>query len=290
MLFGSFIASRVRRAKIAMLGPVMPLNNPVRVAEELAMLDVLSEGRLVIGLLRGTPNEYQVYGVNPAETREKASEGMALVLKALTEPEPFGWEGRHYQYRMVSVWPRPVQAPHPPIYVLGTSRDSGEFAARHRLGNGVSFDRFHLSGQSTAYYRQKCLDAGWEPRPEEVMFRGRIHVADSDEEALADAGLLNPPDPGARRGLSQPDSVQNAIAALDPSPRNFLAGYGSEERRPLLNFVGSPATVIEQIRDCREQTGAGVIDIMFSGVHDHTKVMRSMELFGTKVLPQVRDL
>jgi alkanesulfonate monooxygenase SsuD/methylene tetrahydromethanopterin reductase-like flavin-dependent oxidoreductase (luciferase family) len=86
-----------------MLGHLLPLNNPVQVAEELGLLDNLTNGRLVMGFLRGTPNEDQVYGVNPAEGRGRLLESMDLILKALTEPQPFSWEGRYYQFRTVAV-------------------------------------------------------------------------------------------------------------------------------------------------------------------------------------------
>ena len=74
------------------------------------MLDTMSQGRLVVGLLRGTTNEYLSFDLNPAEARERTDEGMELILKAWTEPQPFGWQGRHYQYRTVSVWPRPCSS------------------------------------------------------------------------------------------------------------------------------------------------------------------------------------
>src|SRR5919108_4280913 len=104
----AFIAARLQRVKIAVLGPIVPLNNPVRLAEELAMLDTLAQGRLIVGLLRGTTNEYLSYDLNPAESRERTDEGMELILKAWTEPHPFAWQGRYFQYRTVSIWPRPL--------------------------------------------------------------------------------------------------------------------------------------------------------------------------------------
>jgi len=107
MLAAAHIAAHVTKLKIAVLGPIVPQSNPVRVAEELAMLDTLSEGRLVVGLLRGTTNEYLTYDLNPKEARERTDEGMALILKAWTEPQPFAWQGRHFKFRTVSIWPRP---------------------------------------------------------------------------------------------------------------------------------------------------------------------------------------
>ena len=106
----TWLAARVDTIKIAMLGPIVPVSNPIRVAEELAMLDTLAPGRIVVGLLRGTTNEYLSYDLNPKEARERTDEGMELILKAWTEPQPFGWQGRHFQYRTVSIWPRPQHA------------------------------------------------------------------------------------------------------------------------------------------------------------------------------------
>src|SRR5665213_1823564 len=130
----AFMAAHVTKLKIALLGPIVPTSNPIRVAEELAMLDTMAPGKIVVGLLRGTANEYLSYDLNPKEARERTDEGMELILKAWTEPQPFGWQGRHFHYRTVSIWPRPLQQPHPPTYALGTSREAGEFAARNHIG------------------------------------------------------------------------------------------------------------------------------------------------------------
>ena len=108
-LAAAYIAARVHTIKIALLGPIVSHSNPVRLAEELAMLDTMADGRLVVGLLRGTSNEALTYDLNPQELRDRTDEGMELILKAWTEPQPFGWQGRHFQYRTVSVWPRPTQ-------------------------------------------------------------------------------------------------------------------------------------------------------------------------------------
>jgi len=179
----SYIAARSKKIKIAVLGPIVSQSNPVQVAEELAMLDNLAQGRLVVGLLRGTTNEYLTFGLNPEEARERTTEGMELFLKAWTEPQPFGWQGRHFQYRTVSVWPRPLQQPLPPIYSLGTSRESCELAARHHIGLGVSFAPFSVVAKSTRYYREECQHFGWEPTPEQMLYRANILLAETDEEA-----------------------------------------------------------------------------------------------------------
>ena len=137
MVVAGALTQIVKRAKIAVLGPTVPILNPVRVAEELAMLDTMTSGRIIAGMMRGTPNEYVTYNVNPSESRARFAEAMEIIRRAWTEPQPFGWQGRYYQYRTISMWPRPVQQPHPPLYMSASSPEAGEYAAqephRHRL-------------------------------------------------------------------------------------------------------------------------------------------------------------
>src|SRR5438067_6334419 len=179
----AFLAAHLKRIKIALLGPTVPQSNPVRVAEELAMLDNLAQGRLVVGLLRGTTNESLTYDLNPQEARERTDEGMELILRAWTEPQPFGWQGRHYQYRTISVWPRPVQQPHPPVFLSGNSIESGGWAGRHRIGMAISFATNEASAQLVAHYRQQAAEVGWEPAADDILYRGNICLAETDEEA-----------------------------------------------------------------------------------------------------------
>ena len=283
----SYIAARLRKIKVALLGPIVPQSNPVRVAEELAMLDNLAQGRLVVGLLRGTTNEYLTYDLNPKEARERTDEGMELILRAWTEPQPFGWQGRHFQYRTVSVWPRPLQQPHPPTYALGTSRESCEFAARHHLGCGVSYGSFEAVGRATRYYREQCAHHGWQPAAEQIIYRANMLLAETDDEAHELLRAQSKQAPFAMRA-----GVRDALTTLDS--RN-IAG---EARSPITigalptTFVGSPDTVVEQVRSCRDVVGAGVLDLSLHppGSGDLEPLMRSLELFGKKVLPRIRDI
>jgi alkanesulfonate monooxygenase SsuD/methylene tetrahydromethanopterin reductase-like flavin-dependent oxidoreductase (luciferase family) len=181
---------------------------------------------------------------------------MELILKAWTESRPFGWQGRHFQYRTISIWPRPLQQPHPPTYALGTSRESCEFAAQHHLGGGVSYGPFEVMARATRYYREQCARHGWQPAPEQIIYRANMMVADTDEEAQA--RLRGQPDtaPFAMRA-----GVRGALLAIE---RRNIAG---EARAPNVGaalpttFVGSPDTIVEQVRRCREVVGAGVLDL-----------------------------
>ncbi len=284
----AYLAAHAKKIKIAILGPIVSQSNPVQVAEELAMLDNMMPGRLVVGLLRGVTGEYLTYGLNPTEARERTTEAIELILKAWSEPQPFGWQGRHFQFRTVAVWPRPVRRPRPPTYALGGSRESCELAARHHLGLGVAYGPFEAIGKAVRYYREQCAQYGWEPAPEQIIYRANILIAETDSEVR---DLLEA-QPTRRNSFPLNAGVHDALVQLDS--RN-LAG----EARPAMvggalpkNFFGSPATVIEQIKRCREESGAGVIDLMFQipGSADLSFLMRSIELFGNKVLPHIRDL
>lgn len=290
------VAERCRTVKIALLGHLIPLNNPVRAAEELTLLDNLTNGRLVMGFLRGTPNEDQVYGVNPAEGRGRMLEGMDLILKAMTEPQPFAWEGRYYRFRTVSVWPRPVQQPFPTALVATRSDDAVQYAARHGLGLGVSFLPVEQVAQITGKYFDWCAEAGWQPAPDQLVFRGSIYLAETDRQARAwfdrqtDGGRA--PGMALRASVSQVIQAARTGAAVDY--RNVFAGSASGDivgGAPGLTFVGGPDTVFEQIKAYHDRCGTGVIDLFFQQPSlTHQDIMAEIKLFGREVLPRLKEL
>jgi alkanesulfonate monooxygenase SsuD/methylene tetrahydromethanopterin reductase-like flavin-dependent oxidoreductase (luciferase family) len=282
----AWLAARVDTIKIALLGPIVPTSNPIRVAEEMAMLDTLAPGRIVVGLLRGTTNEYLSYDLNPKEARERTDEGMELILKAWTEPQPFGWQGRHFQYRTVSIWPRP-QDPPPPTYALGTSAEAGDFAARHHIGLGVSYGTFEVMAQATGHYRQRCAHYGWEPGPDDIIYRANMILGETDDAAEAALRAREQAQFTVRPVLR--DALMNADIA-----RNVA---GQRRAQPVggvlpISFCGGPDRIVEQIRQCREQVGAGVLDVSLQdpGTGANDAMMRALELFGTKVLPRIREI
>src|SRR5271155_6004154 len=114
------LTQRTHKVKIAVIGNALPLYNPpLRVAEELAMLDVMSNGRLIAGLVIGGGPEYFTYGVNPTRARERFREALDLILKAWTTPGPFLWNSKHYHSRSVNPGPPPLKNPPPPIWIPG---------------------------------------------------------------------------------------------------------------------------------------------------------------------------
>ena len=174
------------RAKIALLGPLVPLVNPVRLAEEIAMLDQLSGGRVVVLFLRGTPNEHRTYDSDPAATRGMTQEGIDLIRKAWIDEEPFAWSGEHYRFSNIAVWPRTVQEPHPPVYGSGNSEESVRIAAERRMGIAFSFAPVDVVADWVRLYHAEAAKAGWQPRADQVIYRGTAYAAESDAQAHDD--------------------------------------------------------------------------------------------------------
>ncbi len=129
---------------------------PLRVAEELAWLDNLSDGRLLAGFPVGLPYDANINaGIPPIETRARYDENLSFVLKAWTAREPFAWNGKHSQYMMVNVWPRPFQLPHPPVSVTGTGNPN---TIRFALQRDFGFNHIVLGGDSSA---ERVFDDLW---------------------------------------------------------------------------------------------------------------------------------
>jgi len=290
----------VRRARIALLGPLAPVNNPVRTAEEIAMLDHLTHGRLIVLPLRGTINEFSCYApIDPAKTKGMTQEATRLIQKALSEPEPFAWEGEFFQYPCVSVWPQPVQRPFPPMYFSGNSSDSAMFAAANHLGICFSFHPTETVAAKVAQYREAAARAGWEPTPEHLLYRGFIVVADTEAEAARLEQSFVPPrfaesiaankryqltgTNGAAAQALPEDWARGGAAQPDQGPVGFGLGR--------LLFAGTPDTIVERIRAFHEATGVGILDfILTAGNTPHDAIQRGLELLGREVLPRIRGI
>src|SRR5579862_1190612 len=125
------VAVKTSNVKIVLMGNCVPLHaHPVRLAEELAMVDVFSRGRLVNGMLRGGFSEWYAYSLETSDIREQFEEAWELMVKCWLEQEPFSWHGKHYRYENISLMPRPVQQPHPPLVMPANTAESIEWAAK----------------------------------------------------------------------------------------------------------------------------------------------------------------
>ena len=279
-------------ANIGVFGTDIPINNPVRIAEEYAMLDNLLDGRLRIGMLRGTPNEYLTYGTNPWESRDRFEEATLLVKHCFNEPEPFGWEGRYYRYRQVAVWPHPVQEGGPRILVSGNSKNGAVFAGRHGLDLGFSYLAPHVAAVNLAAYYEAAAAAGWTPTNRNVTYRQFMYVAESDADAqdvvaqYAGGGLH------ALFAGASPETMMVMMqigAAMAGVPKHVVLDPANAKPFTVWPaLVGTPDTVLARIADARASLDFGRLEVSIGvGVNPvpHDVAMASIKLIADQVAP-----
>ena len=298
------ISQRVKKLRIALMGPLAAINNPVRIAEEVAMLDAITKGRISLMPLRGTPNEFVSYGINPDETRGRTREAQALIERALNEPEPFSWEGRYYRFPTVAVWPGQSQQPIP-IWSSGNSEGSVVYAARNKYRLGISFYPLPMAAELTKLYRAEAQKAGWQPTPHDILYRSYVACADTDTaadelEARYYGNLgLGPSMMGRASAVMNAmeltkisaDRAPAAEIGTDADGKNMSKDAESKFALGDLHFKGSPTTMIEQFTEWYETAGIGVFDCGFSGgglTAEETNT--SLKLFGTEVIPSIKHL
>jgi alkanesulfonate monooxygenase SsuD/methylene tetrahydromethanopterin reductase-like flavin-dependent oxidoreductase (luciferase family) len=294
------LARRTETAKIMVLGNAIGIRgNPLRVAEEIAMLDHLTNGRIVSGFVRGIGWEYFAHSVNPARSRDRFNEAHDLIIKAWTSDEMFQWISPNYEYRYVNVWPRPVQDPHPPIYIPGAgSTETMKFVAQHRHTYMSVYAPTPVVRRWFDGYRQAADELGYVPDPEKIAFSVPIYLAETEEQAHREArqhllwlfhkGLKQGPELVFPPGYMTPSSLRGLLmAGMKPYPE-----LSYEE---LLNHgyavVGSPDTVKARLRELQEELGFGQLIGLF-GLGDITpeRSRRSTELFASEVMPAIRPL
>ena len=238
-----------KRVKIVLLGNPLPLaENPVRLAEELAMIDMISKGRLVSGFVRGGGQEQLATGVNPAYNRERFEEAHDLIVKTWTQPGPFRWEGTHYQHRVVNPWAVPLQKPHPRVWIPGVlskeTVDLGGAAALslHRAEHRDRRDQEDLGALRHGRPPRSATRAGRRT----AATCSACHVAETEEKAIAeraavhvDAGRVHrprPPGVGQARRATSRRPYRRALRRVRGGPRRRTRAAGRFE---------------EQIRDSR---------------------------------------
>jgi alkanesulfonate monooxygenase SsuD/methylene tetrahydromethanopterin reductase-like flavin-dependent oxidoreductase (luciferase family) len=299
-IIAAALARRTSRAKIAILGNAINLrDHPLRVAEEVAMLDVITRGRIVSGFVRGIGAEFASFSLRPTTARDRFYEALDLIVRAWTEPGPFAFEGTHYSVRYVNPWPRPYQKPHPPIWMPSMgSAETISFAAQHRhpyIQIYSPFDQVRLLHQE---YKEEARKAGYEAAPEQLGWAAPIYVAETDAQAWAEAephldALFNrflrmPPEmlfpPGYVSETSYARIVGDKMKTMTrrTDPRDLL------DKRTVV--VGSPATVRDVIQNCHRQSGLGLlVSVLQFGTLPHALARKNLELFAAEVMPYFRD-
>jgi alkanesulfonate monooxygenase SsuD/methylene tetrahydromethanopterin reductase-like flavin-dependent oxidoreductase (luciferase family) len=296
-VMAAVLTQRIKKIKIGIIGNALPLHDdPLRVAEEIAMLDVISGGRIISGFVRGTGMEYFSYNINPAHSRERFYEAHDLIIQAWTRPGPFSFEGRHYNYRYVNPWPRPLQTPHPPIWLPGTgSLDTIEFAAEKRYPFMMVFSPQVNQRKAYETYRRLAEEKfGYEAQPNQLAFAIPSYVAETDEIAHKEAEpyimwiFRRAMRTGAYFLPPGYTNERSAWQTLNGRERTLKLSY-----KELLDhgfaIVGSPSTVIEKLSVYPEQMKVGMV--LTGGIYGNMPaelVQKSTELFSKEVIPSFR--
>jgi alkanesulfonate monooxygenase SsuD/methylene tetrahydromethanopterin reductase-like flavin-dependent oxidoreductase (luciferase family) len=300
-LIAAALARRTTRARICILGNALPLrDHPLRIAEEVAMLDVISGGRVISGFVRGIGAEYHSFALNPFDSRDRFIEAHDLIVKAWTTSGPFAFEGTHYRLRYVNPWPRPLQQPHPPIWV--PSQGSGEtieWAAQRRYTYMQTYTPALKIKPFYDEYRRVADESGYTAGAEQLGWAVPIYVAETDDRAREEAAphldyffnklIRMPPEfifpYGYLTEASEPRVLQGK--------RGYTSGGRTLQsvEADALALVGSPATVRQQLEHWQRVLGFGVlIAFLHFGSLPTDLTRKNLELFASQVMPKMRPI
>jgi alkanesulfonate monooxygenase SsuD/methylene tetrahydromethanopterin reductase-like flavin-dependent oxidoreductase (luciferase family) len=312
----AILARETKHVRLLALGmPIGNRNDPIRVAEEYSMLDVISRGRIEMGFVKGVPYEISPANTNPADLAERFWEAHDLILKAMTSHDgPFNWEGNHFHYRSVNVWPRPWQQPHPPVWMPVGSPGSAIEAAKRGMTIGVLNTGWMRTPAIFEAYRRTAEEAGRPMAPDRLAYMALIGVGATQEEGLRRADQIldysrtsgivaqqftNPP--------GYAPAVQSAQALKTSSAGGLRAGRIQSRDGHAINprnmtvaeaidaglcFAGTPDDVFDQLRSFYDHVGGFGHLLMMGqgGLLDHDATVANLKLFSREVLPRLDEL
>jgi alkanesulfonate monooxygenase SsuD/methylene tetrahydromethanopterin reductase-like flavin-dependent oxidoreductase (luciferase family) len=294
----SAAASRTRRIRIGLAAAILPFHHPIRLAEQMALVDIISSGRLDVGVGRGNrPAEFRGYRVPQEESRERFDEAVEIMQRAWTE-ERFSYNGRFFTVPEVSVIPKPVQRPHPPLYQVCVTKDGIENTALRGwpMLNSVLFGPVSQLAANRDTYVETLKKSGRGPDEiKDLLSRWgvsrQIYVAETDARALAEAKDAELWYQESFKKFVVPERIEDAHPSLRPGFRAMAERLSKITWEGLVAETlafGSPDTVARHIEEMR---GLGVGQVMcwmnFGGLAQD-KVRRSMELFAREVMPRFR--
>jgi alkanesulfonate monooxygenase SsuD/methylene tetrahydromethanopterin reductase-like flavin-dependent oxidoreductase (luciferase family) len=311
----AIMARETKRARLLALG--MQLANrpdPVRVAEEFAMIDVISGGRVEMGFVKGSPQEVFPNNSNPVDMMERFWESHDLIVKAMsTHDGPFIWEGRHFHHRSVNIWPRPVQSPHPPIWITGGSESTASAVAKKGYVLATLNTGFALTRSLFDAYRQSA--APGIRTEDKLAYLALLSLGHNKEEAFrrADQVLDYVRNSGrVAPHFTNPPGYSPVSANVAAIRAGITGGLGSHQqvrsrsgerlsRNDLtvenmidagVMFAGTPDMVCRQIEAFRTHVG-GFNHLMFmsqAGWMSHADAVANITLFGKEVLPRIGSI
>lgn len=304
------LARITQRARLLVLGyPIGHRPDPVRVAEELATVDVISRGRLDMGFVKGVPYEFACSNQNPVTVMDRFWEAHDLILKAMTSHGgPFNWEGRYFHYRQVNIWPRPYQQPHPPIWSTTLSRDNARVLGARGYVMATLGTGYNTRPLYDAYRAAFMAQGRPPPGPDRFAYLGLVAVARDEREAhrrgklvaeylstsrIVHAPFRNPPgyfsvEECAR--ILKGESVPRALTR-DGRPINIYSADVPDLIEAGILFCGTPDQVYRQIVEfCEYCGGMGNLLMMGqAGFLSHADTVDSLTLFAKEVYPRLRE-
>jgi alkanesulfonate monooxygenase SsuD/methylene tetrahydromethanopterin reductase-like flavin-dependent oxidoreductase (luciferase family) len=288
------LAQATERIRIGLAVAVLPLAHPLRLAEDIALVDVLSDGRIDVGVGRGyQPQEFAHFGIPFDEASSRFAETLDILRLAWTEDQ-FSYDGQHFHFKDVSILPKPLQRPHPPILHAAVSTSTFERVGRQGVPilTSPNFTPIELVRDNFATYRRALTDGGHDPAAFDYPMLQQVYVAESEEEALAFPRpyamyfyeTLSRLLPSVDRD-SIPDDygeyarMQHNVEALK---YDYLLEHGIN--------VGTPDQVIERLQRLQAEAGVNYYIGWFNfGGMPADKVERSMRLFAKEVMPAFAD-
>lgn len=292
------IAAKTRKIGIAWAAGILPFHDPIRLAEEIAFTDILSRGRMRIGIGRGNrPIEFAGYRVPQEENRERFGEILDVMTQAWTQ-EKVHYNGKFFKLDGIPVRPKPFQKPHPPLMVVALSAETEKLAARRGwpILNSVLFGPLsqivtHRDTYVCALRELGRTDAQVGEALSNWGVSRHIYVAPTDEEAIRDA---TEPETWYQQALIRflvPENIDAAPPALQPQFRAIKERFASVRIEDVLRetaLFGSPERVIEGVKEMQELGVGELLCWMNFGGMPPEKVARSMRLFAEKVMPHFR--
>ncbi|HUK58031.1 MAG TPA: LLM class flavin-dependent oxidoreductase [Stellaceae bacterium] len=301
-LIAASAAQRTERLKLLMYGNLLPIHDPLRLAEEIAMLDCLSNGRIICGVARGAAREYRVFNVPLEESRARFDECYDILVGAWTS-ERFTFNGRFHSYKDVAIWPRPVQQPHPPVWMpVSRSKDSIEWAAAHDVPITPGIASGPAREDIVRYYARCLAEHGKRITPHHITITLDAYVADSTERAIEEYGpyalyfhnvLYNfdhvrLSDSGAYYSESAAQYLrpENRTAAFDDSNRVRDITMDEVVQQARNGPWGTPKRVADRIIAEAEHLGSDTVIVsMNRGAVPQEMFLNQIHRFGTEVLP-----
>jgi alkanesulfonate monooxygenase SsuD/methylene tetrahydromethanopterin reductase-like flavin-dependent oxidoreductase (luciferase family) len=301
-LSAAILARQTSKGRILILGnPIANRGDPIRIAEEMAMIDCISRGRLEVGFVRGVPYEVFASNSNPTQTVERLWEGIDLSIAAWKAvDEPFNFEGRFTHKRQINLWPRPYQTPHPPVWITGSSDHEAISRAASRGFTFATFlQPYEVVRKLFETYRAHYVDCG-QPGGGGLGFLPLVYTADTEAEAEAGMKELlwymtaktepqfrNPP------GYVSVDLNVKALQGAFSGRTDAMRAKGLEfQREQGVIMYGTPDQVAQQVKRFYENVGGfdHLLMMQQAGFLDHARTVKSMTLFAKEVFPQIKDL